>query len=98
MYIFNFFLQKKDPQAYAEHRSKASSSKKLSKIEELRAKRLKRELEEKRRSQEYLQTLRKGKSPEEEVILDDRLRKYNSQFNPHLARNNLIHDKEPKFQ
>lgn len=98
MYIFNFFLQEKDSKAHKHRQSEPSSSKKLSKIEELRAKRLKRELEEKRRSQEYLQTLRKGKSSEEEVILDDRLRKYNSQFNPHLARNNLIRDKEPKFQ
>lgn len=63
---------------------------KLSKIEELRAKRLKREAEEKRKSQKFLENLSKGtSSSSDEVILDDRARKYNSQFNPHLARNNL---------
>lgn len=69
--------------------SKKEQTKKLSKIEELRAKRLKREAEEKRKSQAFLENLRKGSSESEAVVLDDRLRKYNSQFNPHLARNNL---------
>ncbi|XP_035219415.1 leukocyte receptor cluster member 1 homolog [Stegodyphus dumicola] len=73
---------------------KAAENKKLSKIEELRAKRLKREAEERKRSQQFLESYRKGPSSDESsVVLDDRLRQYNSQFNPHLARNNLVPEK-----
>jgi len=83
----------------AKTESPSSSSKtKMSKIEELRAKRLKRESEERMRSQKYLETLRKGPSAQDEVVLDDRLRTYNSQFNPHLARNNIVNEKDNRFQ
>lgn len=93
------FTKVNESNMHKHHKTKPSSSSKksLSKIEELRAKRLKREQEEKRRSHEFLQTFRKGPSIEEAVVMDDRLRKYNSQFNPHLARNNSVYDKEPKF-
>ncbi|GFV61879.1 uncharacterized protein TNCV_4106831 [Trichonephila clavipes] len=72
------------------HKSKTQKElpKKLSKIEELRAKRLKREREEKKRSQQFLEHFRKGPPQPEQVEVDDRVRRYNSQFNPHLARNN----------
>lgn len=76
-------------------KTESPTGKKMSKIEELRAKRVKREMEEKSRSQKFLETLRKG-PPTQEVILDDRLRKYNSQFNPHLARNNF--ERENRFK
>lgn len=55
-------------------------------IEELRAERLEREREEKLRAE---QLIRKHKGldvkPQDEPV-DERLRKYNTQFNPHLAR------------
>ncbi|UYV69523.1 hypothetical protein LAZ67_6003897 [Cordylochernes scorpioides] len=55
-------------------------------IEELRAKRLKREREEKEKSRQLLKRHRGEVEPE--VPQDDRHRGYNSQFNPHLARQN----------
>ncbi|XP_054716791.1 leukocyte receptor cluster member 1 homolog [Uloborus diversus] len=86
--------KEKIAQSKDESKSKVKSDKRLSKIEELRAKRLKREAEEKKRSQNFLENLRKGTSEKEPaIIMDDRLRQYNSQFNPHLARNNLASTK-----
>ncbi|GIY99723.1 leukocyte receptor cluster member 1 [Caerostris extrusa] len=79
-----FYIDKKEKKTHK------NESKKLSKIEELRAKRLKRENEEKKRTQQFLESFRKGPSQPEPVVLDDRMRQYNSQFNPHLARNNLF--------
>lgn len=56
-------------------------------LEEMRADRLKREKVERERALEVLrrgETSVRDKSPE--VILDDRRRGYNSQYNPHLAK------------
>ncbi|GIY01630.1 leukocyte receptor cluster member 1 [Caerostris darwini] len=84
-----FYIDKKEEKKTHKNETK-NESKKLSKIEELRAKRLKRENEEKKRTQQFLESFRKGPSQPEPVVLDDRMRQYNSQFNPHLARNNLF--------
>ncbi|KAG8197018.1 hypothetical protein JTE90_004290 [Oedothorax gibbosus] len=93
------FIYKKDKSEIQPKKRKANESTcKMSKIEELRAKRLKREAEEKNRCQKYLESIRKGPSEAQpEVILDDRTRKYNSQFNPHLARNNFAPRKDHRF-
>ncbi|GBM73642.1 hypothetical protein AVEN_195935-1 [Araneus ventricosus] len=88
-----FIYKKVDDKKARKNEDKKESCKKLSKLEELRAKRLKRETEEKQRAQKFLESFRKGPSQPEPVILDDRARQYNSQFNPHLARNNFISPK-----
>ena len=64
-------------------------------MQQLRAERLRREQEERMKSQKLLQKLKGGKEGEErggesegeKVELDERKRGYNSQFNPELARN-----------
>ena len=57
-------------------------------IEQLRAERLKREKEERKRAEEVLAKARGEHVPtkEKEVILDERQRAYNSQFNPDFVR------------
>ncbi|XP_054166747.1 leukocyte receptor cluster member 1 homolog [Oppia nitens] len=73
---------------YSSDSSSSSSSeersKRLSKsLEQLRAERLEREKTERQRAQELIY----GKEVNKEaVVLDDRLRTYNSQFNPEIAR------------
>ncbi|CAL1295633.1 unnamed protein product [Larinioides sclopetarius] len=89
-----FVYKKVEDKKACKNEDKKESSKKLSKLEELRAKRLKREKEERQRAQQFLENFRKGPSQPEPVILDDRARQYNSQFNPHLARNNFISPKK----
>ncbi|CAM1331749.1 LENG1 (predicted) [Pycnogonum litorale] len=64
-------------------KQKKSSSKS---IERLRTERLERERREKERTRQLFSKL--GGGDAKEIIEDDRSRKYNSQFNPHLARNN----------
>ncbi|GFT65077.1 leukocyte receptor cluster member 1 [Nephila pilipes] len=93
-YSEELFIHKKEEDKQI-HKSKTDkeSCKKMSKIEELRAKRMKREREEKKRSEQFLENFRKGPSQPEPVELDDRVRRYNSQFNPHLARNNNVNTK-----
>lgn len=59
---------------------------KRAKLEALRAERLHREKLERERTNLLLN---KSIKPEPKVELDDRKRKYNSQFNPHLARQNV---------
>lgn len=75
----------------SEHR--AHSKKKVKRLgkslEELRSERLAREKAERAKAEEVLRRARgelpaREKSPE--VILDDRRRGYNSQYNPHLSR------------
>ncbi|GFR26702.1 leukocyte receptor cluster member 1 [Trichonephila clavata] len=83
-----FIHKKEEDKCITKSKTQKELPKKMSKIEELRAKRLKREKEEKKRSQQFLENFRKGPSQPEQVELDDRVRRYNSQFNPHLARNN----------
>ena len=57
-------------------------------IEQLRAERLKREKEERRKAEEVLAKARGEQVPvkEKEVVLDERERTYNSQFNPDFVR------------
>ena len=56
-------------------------------IEQLRAERLKREQEERRRAQDLLAKGKGGElSPEPERPVSDRQRKYNSQYNPDFVR------------
>ncbi len=63
----------------------SSSGKKT--IEQLRAERLKREREERKRTEELLARARGEKPPEKEkVVVDERERTYNSQFNPEFVR------------
>ncbi|CAG2176460.1 unnamed protein product [Oppiella nova] len=62
-----------------------TSSQNMSKsLEQLRAERLERERVERERTRDLLY----GKTNKEEVVMDDRLRSYNSQFNPEIARQN----------
>ena len=70
----------------SKHREASHSGKKT--IEELRAERLKREKQEKKRAEEVLAKARGENVPakEKEVILDERQRTYNSQFNPDFVR------------
>lgn len=55
-------------------------------IEQLRAERLKREAEERAKAERLLNGNKSVPNPKEHVELDDRKRRYNSQFNPDLAR------------
>jgi hypothetical protein len=55
-------------------------------IEELRAERLKRENEEKIKTQRLLNGPTTSSNASSSLQLDDRKRRYNSQFNPDLAR------------
>ncbi len=56
-------------------------------IEQLRAERLKREKEERKKTEELLARARGEKPPEKEkVVVDERERTYNSQFNPEFVR------------
>jgi hypothetical protein len=68
--------------------SDKTSNKSVSKsLEQLRAERLKREKVERERTRLLLSN--KMKTNEELVIMDDRQRTYNSQFNPQIARQNF---------
>jgi hypothetical protein len=65
-----------------------TSNKSVSKsLEQLRAERLNREKVERERTRLLLSS--KMKTNEELVIMDDRQRSYNSQFNPQIARQNI---------
>jgi hypothetical protein len=65
-----------------------TSNKSVSKsLEQLRAERLQREKVERERTRLLLSS--KTKTNEELVIMDDRRRTYNSQFNPQIARQNI---------
>ncbi len=65
-----------------------TSNKSVSKsLEQLRAERLQREKVERERTRLLLSN--KMKTNEELVIMDDRQRTYNSQFNPQIARQNI---------
>ncbi len=77
---------KKHKHKHDKERDDTKSGKKT--IEQLRAERLKREKEERRRSEELLARARGEKLPtkEKEVVLDERERRYNSQFNPDFVR------------
>ena len=63
-----------------------SPPKRAKTIEELRAERLKRESQESLRAEQLLLSKQGIKPKQEYVELDDRKRKYNSQFNPELSR------------
>jgi len=57
-------------------------------IEELRAERRRREQTERHRREQLLAAIHGGAAAAvtQEPIVDDRQRRYNSQFNPHIAR------------
>ena len=87
---FGLFLQKKH-----KHKHKHKDSKKAGKvisgsktIEQLRAERLRRERAERARTEELLIKSAGGKVPSNEpkVEMDERQRRYNSQFNPDFVR------------
>lgn len=80
-------VSKKNEKTSKKDKPKKDSSKKT--LEELRAERLERERIERERTKQLLEKYKNGAKPEEPVILDDRQRRYNSQFNPHLARQSL---------
>ncbi|CAF0947286.1 unnamed protein product [Didymodactylos carnosus] len=72
----------------------ATDTTSMSRIEQLRAERLKRETEEKTKTAAYLSKVFcadvPDKTPEQSIIVetDDRKRRYNSQFNPEACRQN----------
>lgn len=76
---------KKSSKSSSKTSFKVATDSKKSSVEILRAKRLQREEEERKRSQAFLESLHK-KPQKETEILNDRLRQYNTQFNPHLAK------------
>jgi len=56
-------------------------------IEQLRAERIRREQQERQRAEQLLAKMQGGTAPvNTEPIADDRQRRYNSQFNPDIAR------------
>ncbi|XP_064467441.1 leukocyte receptor cluster member 1 homolog [Ornithodoros turicata] len=71
------------------HKKHKKEAKRLQKsLEQLRSERLRREQAEKARAEELLRRVRNEKDAKQapEVIVDERLRGYNSQYNPHLAK------------
>ena len=60
------------------------------KLENLRAERLKREETERKRTEALLAKVRGDPIPEEKKLESTVIQRYNSQFNPHLARQNKL--------
>lgn len=81
------YVSRKNEKPSKKFKPEKDSSKKT--VEQLRAERLEREQMERERERQLLQKHKNGAKREEPVILDDRQRRYNSQFNPHLARQSL---------
>ncbi|KAM9299688.1 leukocyte receptor cluster member 1 [Gastrophryne carolinensis] len=93
------YLQKKtgEKKKYSEskrHKKEKNKEERTSKpsIEHLRQERLKREAAERARAEALLSNKKEASNPEPEM--DDRKRRYNSQFNPQFARKSKEH-KEP---
>jgi hypothetical protein len=72
--------------------SESSLTKDATKLEHLRAQRLKREEQERKRSEALLARLRGEPDPEanKSDIVSSITQRYHSQFNPHLARQNKL--------
>ena len=66
---------------------------------EMRAERLRREQEERAKTEKLLAKLRGEKLPDEKPVepLDERDRSYNSQFNPHIARKRKKRDEQEEY-
>lgn len=75
------------------HKSETERPAKSKNIEELRAERIRREQNERRRTEQLLAKIHGGAAAvTQEPIADDRQRRYNSQFNPDIARRPRPHD------
>jgi len=74
---------------HSQHRHRTESAKpaKSKSIEELRAERIRREQQERHRTEQLLAKMHSGAAAvASEPIADERQRRYNSQFNPDIAR------------
>lgn len=77
------------------HKKETDSKPRKSKtIEELRAERMHREQQERHRAEQLIAKMHGGAAAEatQETVVDDRQRRYNSQFNPDIARRPRTHD------
>lgn len=83
--VKGFKREKKKKKKKHKKSSPSPTPKKKKTIEELRAERMKREATEKQKTKQLFSDLR-GEKPKGEVVLDDRERRYNSQFNPDFVR------------
>jgi len=63
-------------------------------VEELRAERIRREQQERQRAEQLIAKMHGGAAAvaTQETAVDDRQRRYNSQFNPDIARRPRTHD------
>jgi len=69
------------------HRSETEKLTKSKSIEELRAERIRREQQERHRTEQLLAKMHgSAAAVTQEPVVDDRQRRYNSQFNPDIAR------------
>jgi len=69
------------------HKSKSEKPERSKSIDELRAERIRREQQERQRTEQLLAKMHGGTaSTTSEPVVDDRQRRYNSQFNPDIAR------------
>lgn len=93
-YSFNLQHKKHKKKKHRQEREKSSSKHKTSSskqkpkasIEQLRAERLKREMEERQRTAQLLAKHRGEKTEPKSHEVSEREQTYNSQFNPELAR------------
>lgn len=93
-YSFNLQHKKHKKKKHRQDREKSSSKHKTSSskqkpkasIEQLRAERLKREMEERQRTAQLLAKHRGEKTEPKSQEVSEREQTYNSQFNPELAR------------
>lgn len=93
-YSFNLQHKKHKKKKHRQEREKSSSKHKTSSsskqpkasIEQLRAERLKREMEERQRTAQLLAKHRGEKTEPKSQEVSEREQTYNSQFNPELAR------------
>ena len=68
------------------HKNECEKQAKSKSIEELRAERIRREQQERQRAEQLMTKMHGGAAVTTEPVVDDRQRRYNSQFNPDVAR------------